>query len=391
MTQPVAVTPDGTTTLVVRPSTRRPFYVVGHNPNTYDLVRAALDAGANALEPDVNVYENDQGTLCFSHGEGKADAPALGDFLDFIGQMAGKYPQLSLLVFDCKPKVAARAENGTTLLTAIRKMTSTTNLNVILSVPSLTETVFFTSIKDSLQDREGLMIDQENDVGGVCRFFANSGVTQHGYGNGISVANSILGPNVRPSMEVACATRAMRGEPDFIYVWTVNEPNLEREYIRIGVDGIISDQIANLRQIAKESEFRSTVRMAERADNPFSPPNQTYGLAVVTGDVDGAGTDARVTFTITGAKGSASVQVDASLNGRMERGQTNNVTIQGPDLGSLVSCTVQRDNSGNAPGWYIERIDVQSSTYQTSGTALFKGWINTTGPFKVPIGALLPR
>jgi hypothetical protein len=75
----------------------------------------------------------------------------------------------------------------------------------------------------------------------------------------------------------------------------------------------------------------------------------------------------------------------------MERGQTNNVTIQGPDLGSLVSCTVQRDNSGNAPGWYIERIDVQSSTYQTSGTALFKGWINTTGPFKVPIGALLPR
>ena len=34
----------------------RPFYVVGHNPNTIPQVLAALDAGANAIEPDINVY-----------------------------------------------------------------------------------------------------------------------------------------------------------------------------------------------------------------------------------------------------------------------------------------------------------------------------------------------
>ena len=36
----------------------RPFYVVGHNPNKISDIIAALDAGANAVEPDVNVYED---------------------------------------------------------------------------------------------------------------------------------------------------------------------------------------------------------------------------------------------------------------------------------------------------------------------------------------------
>src|SRR5258706_3885274 len=34
-------------------SSPRPFYVVGHNPNTLADVDDALGAGANALEPDI--------------------------------------------------------------------------------------------------------------------------------------------------------------------------------------------------------------------------------------------------------------------------------------------------------------------------------------------------
>ena len=34
----------------------RPFYLLAHNPNSIAAVRTALDAGANAIEPDVNVY-----------------------------------------------------------------------------------------------------------------------------------------------------------------------------------------------------------------------------------------------------------------------------------------------------------------------------------------------
>ena len=39
---------------------------------------------------------------------------------------------------------------------------------------------------------------------------------------------------------------AVRGAGGAIYVWTVNEPDLEREYIRIGVDGIITDRPTTL-------------------------------------------------------------------------------------------------------------------------------------------------
>ena len=33
-----------------------PLYAIAHNPNTIRKVEEALDAGANAIEPDVNIY-----------------------------------------------------------------------------------------------------------------------------------------------------------------------------------------------------------------------------------------------------------------------------------------------------------------------------------------------
>ncbi len=41
-------------------SAPRSFYIVGHNPNTISEVISALNLGANAIEPDVNVYKDHQ-------------------------------------------------------------------------------------------------------------------------------------------------------------------------------------------------------------------------------------------------------------------------------------------------------------------------------------------
>ena len=59
----------------------RPFYVIGHNTNTIPEVLDALKHGCNALEPDVNVYDANEGKLCISHGEGSAGSPSLEQFL----------------------------------------------------------------------------------------------------------------------------------------------------------------------------------------------------------------------------------------------------------------------------------------------------------------------
>src|SRR6476659_9212975 len=84
----------------------RPFYIVGHNPNTIPDVIAALDAGANAIEPDVNVYADNEGELCISHSEGERGAPSLVQFLSSLHDVAIQRPALALVVFDCKEKVA---------------------------------------------------------------------------------------------------------------------------------------------------------------------------------------------------------------------------------------------------------------------------------------------
>jgi glycerophosphoryl diester phosphodiesterase len=364
----------------------RPFYICGHNPNSFELVERALAAGANALEPDVNVFQHRPGELCISHGgtlgtgQGDDDEPALVPFLQFLRQQADRYPRLSLVVFDCKPAVTT-PDHGVALLEAIREhLTDATRLNVILSVAEIANAAMFDKIAPMLRDREGLMIDAENDPVAVSNLFVERRVPHHGFGNGVSVLNSLLGPHVRPSMERACALRAAANRPRFIYVWTVNSHELEREYIRIGVDGIISDDIARLCEIVDEPEMQKLVRLATRDDDPFNPPNLTYGLDILTGDAGHAGTDAEVTFTLHGAAGSASVRVDTNLRQRMERNMWNFVTLASDDLGPLTSITVTHDASGIAPGWFLDHIVVRSARYQVIKTAVFRCWIDATAP-----------
>jgi len=62
----------------------RPFYVVGHNPNTAGDGKNAVNDGANGLEPDVQVYEDRSDLLCINHGTGDPSAPSLVAYLDAV-------------------------------------------------------------------------------------------------------------------------------------------------------------------------------------------------------------------------------------------------------------------------------------------------------------------
>jgi PLAT/LH2 domain len=365
----------------------RPFYVVGHNPNTIAEAKKDVNSGANALEPDVQIYSKHPDQLCINHGTGGSSAPSLVSYLDGLHTLAAANPQLALVVFDCKQE-ATSSDHGFELLTAIRKhLTFDNDLNVIISIGNRDDNqgAFFDRIVDILGPREGLMIDAEDDPGAVTNYFNSRGVTNQGYGNGISFANFILGPYYRYTLEAACGIRAQAGRPRFIYVWTVNSHADLREYIRIGVDGAITDDVGDLRSIATENQFNSVIRLATRADNPFRPANFAYGLHIHTADKWMAGTDANVTFTITGSLGSASKTVDTELIKRMETDDWNWVTIESDDLGALQTMTVQRDNSGNGPDWFLDRIDVRSARFGATATAVFNRDIDSTSPFSAPL------
>jgi glycerophosphoryl diester phosphodiesterase len=373
----------------------RPFYVVGHNPNTIADVHTALDSGANAIEPDVNVYDDHEDQLCISHEEGDADAPSLSQFLMDLHDVAVNRPELALVVFDCKPKVAT-AEHGASLLQAIRTLlTFDIGLNIIVSIAHVSEGGIFDSIKRILEPREGLMVDEDDDPDAVSAFFA--AIDHQCYGNGVAnvFQSPSLSPHLRPSIERACVLRAKRGKVKFVYTWSVGDPDRMREDIRIGVNGIIagdhpsafdSASVATLSGIIDEGEFQTKVRLAGRSENPFRRPDTAYGLEIHTGGELNAGTDANVTFTLTGTLGSSSKTIDASLlgsvlgktPGRMERNAWDFVTLQSLNLGDLESITVQRDDQGNAPDWFLDRILVNSFRYGASKQANFQRWIGTS-------------
>ncbi|KAH8587502.1 hypothetical protein B0O99DRAFT_694384 [Bisporella sp. PMI_857] len=99
-----------------------------------------------------------------------------------------------------------------------------------------------------------------------------------------------------------------------MFEWTTNDRTRWVEFIRTGVDGMITDHPDQLyREVQNESLF-TPIRMATREDNPFHQPNSQYTLICKTGDVRMGGTDSHVTFTINGSGGTVSRQINTFLN-----------------------------------------------------------------------------
>jgi hypothetical protein len=385
-----------------RPFGPEPLWILGHNTNSIEAVNAALDQGANAVEIDVTAYAHDREALCIDHAgimgddPGRASAPAFEGFLRELREVVERRPELCMVEFDLKPP-ASRPELGPVLSGAIRELlTRGTTLSVILSVADVTTrhadrphgSSVFDRIHGDVRAREGFMIDSDHDIDGVAEFFGKQEVTRFGYGNGTAVPLVDEGMMVyRTPIEKACWMRAVRGAPGFVEAWTVNSVDNLELYLRLGVNGLICDPegIERVRDLLQHDEFARRYRLAERPDDPMVPDNFAYGLTVVTTDRRLAGTDASITFTLRGDRGSASTTVDASLHRRLESGTTDHLVLYSADLGSLRSVTVQSDRSHLAAGWHLHSIVVESRRYGGRKTAGFDTWIDSADPVTSPL------
>jgi hypothetical protein len=271
----------------------RPFYVIGHDPNTKDAAARYLSRGANALEPDINVFSSRRSELCVDHGPdlsagpGSDRAPSLVEYLTDLRALARQYPALSLIYFDCKT-LAATAEHGVTLLEAARthlvgEGPDRLDINIVISVASLKDQAIFRDIATKLRPGEALMIDQENDPVAIADAFVQMGAKgPQCFSNGISVENEascLLAPHIRPSIERACAMRDQDRQFRFVAVWTVNDPAHMSDYIGLGVDGMIVDAetpwynpgagLGALTHLIGEEGPKLGIRNATRDDRPF--------------------------------------------------------------------------------------------------------------------------
>ncbi|XP_053061514.1 lipoxygenase homology domain-containing protein 1 isoform X1 [Acinonyx jubatus] len=139
------------------------------------------------------------------------------------------------------------------------------------------------------------------------------------------------------------------------------EEEEEEEEFGPGMQEVIEEyKFEAHRWLARGKEDNELVVELVPAGRPGPEPN-TYEVQVITGNVPKAGTDANVYLTIYGEEygdtGERPLKKSDKSN-KFEQGQTDNFTIYAIDLGALTKIRIRHDNSGNRPGWFLDRIDI---------------------------------
>ncbi|KXJ04679.1 Lipoxygenase-likey domain-containing protein 1, partial [Exaiptasia diaphana] len=88
-----------------------------------------------------------------------------------------------------------------------------------------------------------------------------------------------------------------------------------------------------------------------------------YEIAVYTGNVFGAGTDAKVFITLYGEKGiSPEKELDTKNSNDFERDHTDIYLLDFPFEGTLKKIKIRHDNSWFGSGWFLEKVSIIASS-----------------------------
>uniref|UniRef100_A0A673VUW6 Lipoxygenase homology domains 1 n=1 Tax=Suricata suricatta TaxID=37032 RepID=A0A673VUW6_SURSU len=139
------------------------------------------------------------------------------------------------------------------------------------------------------------------------------------------------------------------------------EEEEEEEEFGPGMQEVIEEyKFEAHRWLARGKEDNELVVELVPAGRPGPEPN-TYEVQVITGNVPKAGTDANVYLTIYGEEygdtGERPLKRSDKFN-KFEQGQTDTFTVYAIDLGALTKIRIRHDNSGNRPGWFLDRVDI---------------------------------
>uniref|UniRef100_A0A2K5W6S8 Lipoxygenase homology domain-containing protein 1 n=1 Tax=Macaca fascicularis TaxID=9541 RepID=A0A2K5W6S8_MACFA len=104
-----------------------------------------------------------------------------------------------------------------------------------------------------------------------------------------------------------------------------------------------------------------------------------YSVQIFTGNIPGAGTDARVYITIYGDLGDTGERYlgkSENRTNKFERGTADTFIIEAADLGIIYKIKLRHDNSKWCADWYVEKVEIWNDTNEDEFLFLCGRWLS---------------
>ncbi|CAG5986167.1 unnamed protein product [Menidia menidia] len=127
-------------------------------------------------------------------------------------------------------------------------------------------------------------------------------------------------------------------------------------------------------KLSRDGSLKVTEVEVEDALEPH-----TYNVSVMTGDVNGAGTDANVFLTIYGDQGDTGerkLSKSETNSNKFERGSVDKFTMEAIDLGQVFKIKIRHDNSMMNADWYLDQVEILDVDTEEVFLFLCERWLS---------------
>jgi hypothetical protein len=245
----------------------RQFFIIGHNPNKVSDAMNYLQAGANALEPDIHSIN---GTYYMGEGTTSTDL-SLVDYLSGLGLALQTNLALTpaLIMFDTKNSNGNIQSLFDCIQTNFSAQFPDTVITVTRSQAQEDEFTFFAPGATILSPNRALGVDEHTEPEYVDSFFKTLNVPNYTYADGISILAPLLAGLFKPRIERAVALRDGGNSFKFVYSWTLDSTGDITEFLDLNPDGLITDSPAALKEILI-NQYADKYELAQLGYNPFA-------------------------------------------------------------------------------------------------------------------------
>ncbi|MEO5681276.1 MAG: PLAT/LH2 domain-containing protein [Chitinophagaceae bacterium] len=351
---------------------KKPFYIIGHNPNTIEEAKDFLQAGANGLEPDI-VFANNKFYISHEEQSSYDNIITLENYLQGLTNLlrGNAYP-LAFIIWDIKTTNFNPNE-----FIIIVKNCLAEFFDTVCMLMTHADDHLFLSKYNGAYSNVGIGVDESNTSAlALQSFFTSAKQKNFSYADGITTI--LTKPGVYKNIREAQRCQAYYPTQSFsyIYTWVLSQTPAMKKYLNLYIDAIMVDITAvdKLLGLINELPYKNVYDLATPGYNPFtSAPATRYILEIKTADETMAGTNGSFIFTIAGAeeKKLESLPFHAGNENDLERGSLTALIIQGADVGPVTSLTILMTEGGLLAGWLPESIVLTCSGSDIKSTFIF--------------------